>query len=182
MKFLTHDGLLYFWKKVKSYVDTSLTTAKTYTNSSISNITKVTNADKLVVTNLGSFSGKTVADLQTAINNWYANYSSKSGKAYFQGDWASVWNSGDLTKTINDGITYTIDIVGTYSNSSYAQFMITSYGDKVVYFVRKSSTGWGLAYTPWNADNVNGYKISVLSQASYDALTTKNSSTIYYII
>lgn len=22
MKFLTHDGLLYFWKKVKSYVDT----------------------------------------------------------------------------------------------------------------------------------------------------------------
>lgn len=26
MKFLTHDGLLYFWKKVKSYVDTSTST------------------------------------------------------------------------------------------------------------------------------------------------------------
>lgn len=24
MKFLTHDGLLYFWKKVKSYIDTGL--------------------------------------------------------------------------------------------------------------------------------------------------------------
>lgn len=24
MKFLTHDGLLYFWRKVKSYVDTGL--------------------------------------------------------------------------------------------------------------------------------------------------------------
>lgn len=26
MKFLTHDGLLYFWKKVKNYVDTKETT------------------------------------------------------------------------------------------------------------------------------------------------------------
>lgn len=24
MKFLTHDGLLYFWKKVKTYIDTGL--------------------------------------------------------------------------------------------------------------------------------------------------------------
>ena len=34
MKFLTHDGLLYFWKKVKSYVDTKVTTI----NNSVSSI------------------------------------------------------------------------------------------------------------------------------------------------
>lgn len=40
MKFLTHDGLLYFWKKVKSYTDTAVATkANSSHNHAASNIT-----------------------------------------------------------------------------------------------------------------------------------------------
>lgn len=39
MKFLTHDGLLYFWKKVKNYTDTAVATkanaSHTHTKSQI---------------------------------------------------------------------------------------------------------------------------------------------------
>ena len=41
MKFLTHDGLLYFWKKIKNYIDTGLSgksqTIHTHTTTDITN-------------------------------------------------------------------------------------------------------------------------------------------------
>jgi hypothetical protein len=41
MKFLTHDGTLYFWKKIKNYIDTGLSgkanSSHTHTTSNITN-------------------------------------------------------------------------------------------------------------------------------------------------
>ena len=97
MKFLSHDGLLYFWKKVKNYTDTSLTTAKSYTDTNFAN-----------------------------------------AKAYTDTNIAT-------TKT--------------YVNTSISNIKQVD-----------------------NANSVSGYTISVLTQAAYNALTTKNSNTIYYIV
>ena len=97
MKFLTHDGLLYFWKKVKSYADTNLATAKTYTDTCL--------------TTAKSYTDTSIASTKTYVNTSISNI-----------------------KNVE------------------------------------------------NANNVNGYKVSVLTQAAYDALTTKSSITIYFIV
>lgn len=66
MKFLTHDGLLYFWKKVKSYTDTAVATkansSHTHTKSQITDFSHNHAASNITG---GTFGGQVTAPAGT---------------------------------------------------------------------------------------------------------------------
>lgn len=70
MKFLTHDGLLYFWKKVKSYTDTAVATkansSHTHTKSQITDfpttMTPAAHNQAASTITAGTFGGQVAAN------------------------------------------------------------------------------------------------------------------------
>lgn len=95
--------------------------------------------------NLGSMSGKTVADLQSALKTWLASYYNiANATCYFTGDssWVTLWNAGDTTSTIPAGSMFTVRVAGFFGNGTYAQLEITSYYDKSVYYTALQNNSW----------------------------------------
>ncbi len=98
---------------------------------------------------LGSMSGKTKADLQTALDTWLNSYCDiPNATAIFSGaeDWATAWNSSDTTKTISAGGQWTVSIIARYNSKAYTQLRIAYYSDERVYYVVRSNSTWQTAH------------------------------------
>ena len=71
MKFLSHDGLLYFWKKVKNYVDTKDTAVNTNISTINTNITSINSQISTINTNVAAKVNKsTSVNVTLAVSSW----------------------------------------------------------------------------------------------------------------
>ena len=96
------------------------------------------------VTDLGNMSGKTVAQLQAALDGWLDTcYNIPNSRATFSCNtgWLSLWNSGS-TATISAGATWTVELDTWYSSSAYVLLKVTQYYDKEVYYIARNNDTW----------------------------------------
>lgn len=102
------------------------------------------------VTDLGIMGGKTITDLKSTLNNWIlSNYDIPNARASFSGDIGSImnlWNSNNLSDTINNGRTITAEIETYYVANDYTMIKFTTYAPKEVYYVSKQDGYWDLIY------------------------------------
>lgn len=116
MKFLSHDGLLYFWKKIKSYIDTKynelfqyVSNGKTLVASAITDkgiATDATDTFSTMASNIqlietGTDTSDATAVVADVLNTktFYANNEKLTG---------SMVNNGAVTSSLNAGGSYTI--------------------------------------------------------------------------
>lgn len=116
MKFLSHDGLLYFWRKIKSYIDTkynelfqSVSNGKTLVASAITDKGIVTDAtdtfatmaDNILLIETGTDTSDATAVIADVLNTktFYANNEKLTG---------TMVNNGAVTSSLNAGGSYTI--------------------------------------------------------------------------
>lgn len=79
-------------------------------------------ADSITYTNLGSFAGKTVADLRAALEAWVtANPECPGAQAMFTVAlaWVTAWNNEDLTTTLEAGSRFMVSITSSYTSNAY---------------------------------------------------------------
>ncbi len=105
--------------------------------------TTATSANKLNVTSLSN-SGRTIAGLQTALNNWLnSNFSAPAACAFYGDiDWATAWNSGDTSKTYSAGYRWTVQIIGTFTSPTYTQLWVSTYYNGYAFIVAKENGVW----------------------------------------
>lgn len=116
MKFLSHDGLLYFWRKIKSYIDTkynelfqSVSNGKTLVASAITDKgvatdatdTFATMADNILLIETGTDTSDATAVVADVLSTktFYANNEKLTG---------TMVNNGAVTSSLNAGGSYTI--------------------------------------------------------------------------
>lgn len=131
------------------FTDTTYSVATTSANGLMSSTDKKRVDSMSGTYSLGSFASKTVADLQSALDTWlnsYVNIANASAKFQASQDWVTAWNSGDTTKTISAGGTWTVTNIAPYSTKAYAQLRISYYSDEWVVYVHRSSGTWGTAH------------------------------------
>lgn len=134
MKFLTHDGLLYFWKKVKSYIDTGLNSKQNnlgYTpvqngtgiGQTVSNQVKIgwSAESRLKATVDGTNLGNIVFDgnLPTSLpaNGGNADYATNANYANSAGSATSATNATNATNANYATSAGNANTVGGYSVS-----------------------------------------------------------------
>ncbi len=136
--------------------------------------------------NLGSFNGKTITQLQTAVGEWLnANIGKSVAQCTFiaSADFIELWNNNDVTTTLTAGNIYTLTVMGSYTDSNYVQLLLATYYDKKLYAVVKSSGTWNpirkIAYNDETAtllvnetvtpsDNLQ--TVSIPDYSNYDSL------------
>lgn len=131
--------------------------------------------------NLGSMSGKTIADLQTALDTWLTSYSNISNaSAYFSAanTWVNAWNSGDTTKTISAGGAWTVTNIASYTNKTYTQLRLSSYYDEQVVYVARVDGVWGDANQTAFKDDLPSAAGSSLGLVKSGGDVTISSGTI----
>lgn len=134
--------------------------------------------------NLGSFSGKTVADLQTALDDWLADYYTlPNASCYFTcgSSWITCWNNKDTTTELEAGLRFTVTLVGSYSNSNYTCLKLYNYNSGIDYTVAKYNGTWGKMYkttTEWSTPVFYGAK-SLTDADLLDELADGKSGKYY---
>ena len=116
MKFLSHDGLLYFWKKIKSYIDTkynelfqSVSNGKTLVASAITDKGIATDATATFATMASN-----INSISTGVETYDATAVEEnvlSGKTYYKDNikkTGTMVNNGAVTSALNAGGSYTI--------------------------------------------------------------------------
>ena len=141
----TGDGGWYrdFWE------NTTYSAATTSANGLMSSTDKKRVDAFAGTTSLGSMSGKTKADLQTALDTWlnsYCNIPNATAIFSASNDWITVWNSSDTTKTISAGGQWTVSIIAQYSTKAYTQLRFAYYSDEQIVYVHRSNSTWGTAH------------------------------------
>lgn len=141
--------------------------------------------DDISIYNLGSFNGKTITQLQTAISNWLSNKSRKHAQCTFiaNADFITLWNNKDTTTTLTSGNIYTLTVIASYTNSDYVQLVLATYYDKKLYTVVKSGGEWQelrkIAYSEGKATMLvnelispseNAQTVSIPNYNNYDSL------------
>ena len=121
MKFLTHDGLLYFWKKVKSYIDTGLNgksnSVHTHTKSQITDF-------PIIPTSLPANGGN--ADTVDGVHAWQMQTVSNEGGTHGMSHLLTCQYSNSeaaFRLKTTEGIavrTNYSDSAGSASNANYA--------------------------------------------------------------
>lgn len=94
---------------------------------------------------LGGMNGKTVADLQSALKTWLATYYNiANATCNFVGgsNWVTLWNAGDTSTTITEGVLWTVRVIGMYTTSAYAQLEVSTYNSAIAYCITLSNNSW----------------------------------------
>lgn len=96
---------------------------------------------------LGSMSGKTVADLRTAIEGWISSkksylYPNLTASFSASENWITLWNNEDTSTAISAGSRYTIEAKTSYTATNYLMLEVTGYYDKFVYYMCLSNGTW----------------------------------------
>lgn len=146
-----------------------------------------TNVDKnfvaaLKYVDLGSFSGKTITDLKTALANWIASVHDIPGaKVVFRaGNHVTLWNNNDTTTTISAGSAWTVEMKTYYGYSEYALLEMCNYTDRWVYYVVWSNETWGkLRKVAFDADIVNKTALTNIFGAYHNLTTTVTPGANY---
>lgn len=95
--------------------------------------------------NLGSFTGKTIADLRSSLESWsnsVKNYPGVTARFSSSSTWIDLWNTEDLTTTIAAGSIWLVTLESYYSNNSHLLLKISSYSNKHVYYVARETDIW----------------------------------------
>lgn len=130
--------------------------------------------------NLGSMSGKTIADLQTALDTWLTSYSNISNaSAYFSAanTWVNAWNSGDTTKTISAGGAWTVTNIASYTSKTYTQLRLSSYYDEQVVYVARVDGVWQIAHVAAFKDDLVISNVDGLQAALNEKVTVLSDMT-----
>ena len=94
--------------------------------------------------NLGSFSGKTIADLRSSLETWASsviNYPGATAK-FSAGGWISLWDQEDLTTTLSAGGVWLVTLDSSYTANTYLQLRMTNYYSRYVYYVSRENGVW----------------------------------------
>lgn len=165
MKFLTHDGLLYFWKKIKSYIDTGLNGKQNnlgYTPvqqgtgiGQVSNSVKIGWSDnsRLKATVDGTDLGNIVFD-----SNLPASLPANGGNA----DTVDGVHAWQMQTVSNEGGTHGMSHLLTcqYSNSEAAFRLKTTEGIAVRTNYSDTAGNANYATSAGNSNTVGGYGVS----------------------
>lgn len=136
----------------KSVPSNAVFTDTTYNIATQSSSGLISATDKKVMdaiggqTNLGSFTDKTIGDLQTALLNWIQQYKNiPHATVCFTANynWIDLWNADNTTGKITAGVTWTASVIAKYSDSNYIQLRISTYSSESVYQLHRSSGKWG---------------------------------------
>ena len=120
--------------------------------------TDKTFVDKLKVVDLGIMTDKTIVDLQNALLTWLGTHGNiPNATAWFNAhpNFITYWNNNDTTSLIPQGSRYTVEICGTWANTSYIQLRISTYNNKEVYFVARISNAWQKIQQVAFTDDIN---------------------------
>ena len=128
---------------------------------------------------LGNMSGKTIADLQTALDTWldsYCNIPNATANFSADKDWVTAWNSSDTTKTISAGGQWQVAIIARYSTKAYTQLRISYYSDEQVYYVVRSNSTWSPAHQAAFKDDLTDLETNI--QTKLDKKLDKSGGTM----
>lgn len=128
---------------------------------------------------LGNMTGKTKADLQTALDTWlnsYCDIPNATASFSASADWATVWNSSDTTKTISAGGQWQVTIIARYSSKAYTQLRISYYSDEQVYYVVRSNSTWSPAHQAAFKDDLTALETNI--QTKLDSKLDKSGGTM----
>lgn len=149
------------WRNIKKFAiaDLATTSASGLMSSDDKNY-----IEKLKENNLGSFTNKTIADLQSSLTTWLSsNVDVIGASAYFTANGTSLidgWNSGDTSSVLTGGNRWSVTVIGSYSAANYVALRLSSYNSNgATYIVTKYDGTWGkikeLAFT----DSIDNIKI-----------------------
>lgn len=144
-------------------------------------------SDGISIDNLGSFAGKTIPQLQTAITEWLGNKLRKHAQCSFiaNADFIELWNANNTTTTLTAGNIYTLTVIASYTDSNYVQLMLATYYDKKLYTVVKSGGTWQefrkIAYSEGKATMLLNEQISPSENAQTVSIPNYNNYDSLYI-
>nr|DAJ97409.1 MAG TPA: hypothetical protein [Herelleviridae sp.] len=141
-KFLDQTGLSYLWGKcVAAFAPKTHT--HNYAGAGSSGGIAYHSHD-LYIKDIGNMTGKTVAQLRTALDAWLNGNPGYMAMCRFaiSDNWIALWGANDTTTTLSTGSHWYATKIGGYTNGSYCQLLISTYYDGIVYTVAKTNGTW----------------------------------------
>lgn len=168
MAFLNESGLQRFWENIVSkfvrkvdgkdlssndYTDEEkekLAGLENYTDATTSAAGLMSSADKTYIESLkedrlGTFAGKTIAELQAALETWLESNLVVNATTYVavtENSLVDGWNSKDTSSMLSDGPRWFFTVMAAYSNTDYVNLRISSYNSQNVYSVIRQNGTW----------------------------------------
>ena len=143
MAFLDESGLQRFWENIVSKfvrkVDGKDLSSNDYTDEDKTYI------ESLKEDYLGTFAGKTIAELQAALETWLESNLVVNATTYIGATEESLvdgWNSKDTSSVLADGPRWFFTVMAVYSNANYVNLRISSYNSQNVYSVIRQNGTW----------------------------------------
>ena len=101
--------------------------------------------DNLKAVSLGRVEATTIPEFREMILAWLRTVQTQPGaKAYFVtgNTYIDLWNTENTTSTLSGGSQWVIELISVNGYTSYAQFKLTTYTDKQVYYVALQNGTW----------------------------------------
>jgi hypothetical protein len=101
---------------------------------------------KLAAPDSHIFSGGTLAQLRTALDNWLAsnNYPNAVTKFTAADNFDSIWNVGNTSASIGNGNSWTVRVIGYYGSNSYVMLEIASYAGAAFHTWKYNGTWYNM--------------------------------------